>query len=93
MPITDRINEYAGDVADKLRSKGFRVELNSRSDKIGAKIRDAQLQKIPYMLVLGDKEFEDGKVAVRDRKEGDLGAVTLNEFITKIEEERASRSR
>ena len=93
LPITDRINEYAGEVADKLRNRGFRVELNSRSDKIGAKIRDAQLQKIPYMLVLGDKEFEDGKVAVRDRKEGDLGAVTLNEFITKIEEERASRSR
>ncbi|HMM79298.1 MAG TPA: threonine--tRNA ligase [Pyrinomonadaceae bacterium] len=93
LPITDRINDYAAEITDTLRSKGFRVELNSRGDKIGAKIRDAQLQKIPYMLILGDKEFENRMVAVRDRKEGDLGAVTLDSFITKIEEERAGRSR
>lgn len=93
LPITDRINEYAAEIAETLRKKGFRVELNSRSDKIGAKIRDAQLQKIPYMLILGDKEFEDRKVAVRDRKQGDLGAISLDEFIAKIDEERASRSR
>lgn len=93
LPITDRINDYASEIADTLRSKGFRVELNSRSDKIGAKIRDAQLQKIPYMLILGDKEFEDRKVAVRDRKIGDLGAVSLDEFIAKIDEERTNRSR
>ena len=93
LPITDRINDYAGSIADTLKSKGFRVELNSRSDKIGAKIRDAQLQKIPYMLILGDKEFEDGQVAVRDRRQGDLGAVSLEEFIAKIDEERTSRGR
>ncbi len=93
LPITDRINDYASEIADTLRSKGFRVELNSRSDKIGAKIRDAQLQKIPYMLILGDKEFEDRKVAVRDRKIGDLGAISLEEFIAKIDEERSNRSR
>jgi len=93
LPITDRINDYASEIADTLRSKGFRVELNSRSDKIGAKIRDAQLQKVPYMLILGDKEFEDRKVAVRDRKIGDLGAVSLDEFISKIDEERSNRSR
>jgi len=93
LPITDRINDYAGSIADTLKSKGFRVELNSRSDKIGAKIRDAQLQKIPYMLILGDKEFEDGLVAVRDRRQGDLGAVSLEEFIAKIDEERTSRGR
>lgn len=93
LPITDRINDYAGSIADTLKSRGFRVELNSRSDKIGAKIRDAQLQKIPYMLILGDKEFEDGQVAVRDRRQGDIGAVSLEEFIAKIDEERTSRGR
>ncbi len=93
LPITDRINDYASEIAETLRSKGFRVELNSRSDKIGAKIRDAQLQKIPYMLILGDKEFEDRQVAVRDRKVGDLGAISLEEFIAKIDEERTNRSR
>src|SRR3954467_1649070 len=68
LPITDRINEYAEKIAAELRSAGFRVDANVRSDKIGAKIRDAQLQKIPYMLILGDKELEDDKVAVRERK-------------------------
>ncbi|MCC6451246.1 MAG: threonine--tRNA ligase [Acidobacteria bacterium] len=93
LPITDRINEYAAEIAEALRSAGFRVDLNSRSDKIGAKIRDAQLQKVPYMLILGDKELEDKKVAVRDRKEGDLGAVSLDEFLAKLIQERASRCR
>lgn len=93
LPITDRINEYAAEIAEALHSAGFRVDLNSRSDKIGAKIRDAQLQKVPYMLILGDKELEDKKVAVRDRKEGDLGAVSLDEFLAKLIQERASRCR
>ena len=83
LPITDRINEYAQDVVDRLKEAGFRVEFNSRSDKIGAKIREATLQKIPFMLILGDKELEENKVAVRDRTEGDLGAVSLEEFIEK----------
>jgi len=80
LPITDRINDYAGKVMQQLRDAGLRVELNVRSDKIGAKIRDAQLQKIPFMLVLGDREMEDGKVAVRERTKGDIGAMSLNEF-------------
>jgi len=80
LPITDRINEYAEQVADELRRAGFRVESNTRSDKIGAKIRDAQMQKIPYMLVLGDQELENKQVAVRERKQGDIGAMSLNEF-------------
>jgi threonyl-tRNA synthetase len=80
LPITDRINDYAGYVMQQLRDAGLRVELNVRSDKIGAKIRDAQLQKIPFMLVLGDREMEDGKVAVRERTKGDIGAMSLNEF-------------
>jgi threonyl-tRNA synthetase len=92
LPITDRINEYAESVAAKLKAAGFRVESNTRSDKIGAKIRDAQLQKVPYMLILGDKELEDETVAVRDRKLGDIGAMPLNEFLEKIKEQRSSRS-
>ena len=80
LPITDRINEYAEKVAQELRGSGLRVEVNVRSDKIGAKIRDAQLQKIPFMLVLGDREMEDGKVAVRERTKGDIGAMALDEF-------------
>ena len=80
LPITDRINEYAAKVAAELRIAGLRVDVNVRSDKIGAKIRDAQLQKIPFMLVLGDREMEDGKVAVRERTKGDIGAMSLDEF-------------
>ena len=80
LPITDRINGYAEKIAHELRGAGLRVELNVRSDKIGAKIRDAQMQKTPFMLVLGDRELEDGKVAVRERTKGDIGAMSLDEF-------------
>ncbi|HEY3104867.1 MAG TPA: threonine--tRNA ligase, partial [Pyrinomonadaceae bacterium] len=80
LPITDRINEYAAKVAQELRGAGLRVEVNVRSDKIGAKIRDAQLQKVPFMLVLGDRELEDAKVAVRERTKGDIGAMSLDDF-------------
>ncbi|HTH50696.1 MAG TPA: threonine--tRNA ligase, partial [Pyrinomonadaceae bacterium] len=92
LPITDRINEYADSVAAELRGAGFRVESITRSDKIGAKIRDAQLQKVPYMLILGDKELDEQKVAVRDRKQGDIGAMPLSEFLEMIKEQRSSRS-
>ena len=80
LPITDRINDYAQKVAAQLRDAGLRVEVNIRSDKIGAKIRDAQLQKIPFMLVLGDREMDEDKVAVRERTKGDIGAMSLDEF-------------
>jgi threonyl-tRNA synthetase len=80
LPITDRINEYAEKIAQELRAPGLRVEVNVRSDKIGAKIRDSQLQKIPFMLVLGDREMEEAKVAVRERTKGDIGAMALDEF-------------
>lgn len=92
LPITDRINEYAESVAAELKNAGFRVEANVRSDKIGAKIRDAQMQKVPYMLVLGDQELEANTVAVRERKEGDIGAMSLEEFKEKITQQRLSRS-
>jgi threonyl-tRNA synthetase len=80
LPITDRVNDYAQETAQKLRAAGLRVETNVRGEKIGAKIRDAQLQKIPFMLVLGDREMEQGKVAVRERTKGDIGVMTLDEF-------------
>ncbi len=80
LPITDRINDYAEKVAQELRAAGLRVEVNVRNDKIGAKIRDAQLQKVPFMLVLGDREMEEGKVAVRERTQGDIGAMSIDEF-------------
>jgi threonyl-tRNA synthetase len=81
LPITDRINEYAENVTKELKNAGFRVEVNLKSDKIGAKIRDSQLQKVPFMLILGDKELEENKIAVRERKQGDLGAMSLEEFL------------
>src|SRR5580765_7605139 len=88
LPITDRINEYAQTVASELRDAGFRVETNLKSDKIGAKIRDAQLQKIPYMVVLGDKELEEQRIAVRERKKGDIGQMSLAEFSEMILEQK-----
>lgn len=80
LPITDRINEYAEKIAKDLKDSGFRVEANLKSDKIGAKIREAQLQKVPFMLILGDKELEEQKIAVREKVKGDIGQMTLEEF-------------
>ena len=80
LPITDRINEYAENIVRELRTAGLRVESNLRSEKIGAKIRDAQLQKVPFMLVLGDREMEQNVLAVRERAKGDIGAMSLTEF-------------
>jgi threonyl-tRNA synthetase len=80
LPITDRVNEYAENIVQELRSAGLRVESNLRSEKIGAKIRDAQLQKTPFMLVLGDREMEQNVVAVRERAKGDIGVMSLADF-------------
>ncbi|MGH9897960.1 MAG: threonine--tRNA ligase, partial [Pyrinomonadaceae bacterium] len=80
LPITDRINEYAESISRRLRESHFRVEADLRSEKIGAKIRQAQLQKIPFMLVLGDREAEGQTVAVRERLKGDIGTMTVSEF-------------
>ena len=80
LPVTDRAAEYAKDVAEKLDAQGFRVEVDGRNEKIGKKIREAQLEKIPYMLVVGDRDMEAGTVSVRHRAEGDLGAMSLEAF-------------
>jgi threonyl-tRNA synthetase len=82
LPITDRVNDYAEKVAAELRSAGLRVETNLKSEKIGAKIRDAQMQKTPFMLVLGDREMEQGIVAVRERLKGDIGVMSIEDFKT-----------
>jgi threonyl-tRNA synthetase len=81
LPITDRVNEYAEKIAAELRGAGLRVEPNLKSEKIGAKIRDAQMQKVPFMLVLGDREMEQGNVAVRERTKGDIGVMSINDFV------------
>ncbi|HEX4825472.1 MAG TPA: threonine--tRNA ligase [Candidatus Polarisedimenticolaceae bacterium] len=83
LPITDRINAYAEDVRAKLAEAGLRVRLDDRGEKIGAKIRDAQLQQIPFMLVLGDREAENGTVAVRSRRAGDEGALPVDAFLAR----------
>ncbi len=92
LPITDRTHDYAQQVYDKLFGLGYRVELDGRSEKIGYKIREAQMEKIPYMLVLGDKESEAGQVAVRDRKTGETTVMTLDQFIEKLGEEVRTRA-
>jgi len=81
LPITDKQNEYAQTVRKQLEAAGLRVELDHRSEKVNLKIREAQLQKIPYMLVVGPKEVESGQVAVRHRKQGDQGAKTVEAFL------------
>ena len=87
MPITDRANDYASSVAEKLEAAGFRVDTDLRNEKIGYKIREAQLQKTPYMLIVGDKEAEVGTVSVRTRGGVDLGAMPFEEFLAKIADE------
>ena len=91
LPITDRTHDYAAQVMQKLDSLGFRCELDSRSEKIGYKIREAQLEKVPYMLVLGDKEKEAGQVAVRSRKTGETEVMALDDFIARLTQEVSSR--
>lgn len=92
LPISERHHGYASQVEEALTKAGFRVEADMRSEKIGYKIREAQLQKIPYMLVVGDKEAESGEISVRGRKAGDLGSMTVEAFIEKLREEVDSKA-
>ena len=93
LPITDRNHDFAQQVVDRLSGAGIRVEGDFRSEKLGYKIREAQMQKIPYMLVVGDKEAESGSVAVRTRAGGDEGVMTVEEFLAKCLKEIAEKSR
>ncbi|MGB9587499.1 MAG: threonine--tRNA ligase [Armatimonadota bacterium] len=87
LPIADRHVQYANDVAEKLTKLGLRVTVDARNEKTGFKIREAQVQKIPYMLITGDREVEAGKVSVRQREAGDLGAMVLSDFIARVTSE------
>ena len=93
LPVTDRAAEYAGEAAAKLDGQGFRVEVDYRNEKIGKKIREAQLEKIPYMLVVGDRDMEAGTVSVRHRAQGDLGAMSLEQFSSILRQAVDSRER
>jgi threonyl-tRNA synthetase len=84
LPITDRQTEFARGIRDRLEAAGIRATIDERSEKVNLKIREAQLQKIPYMLVVGDREQQNDRVAVRNRKHGDQGAKTLDEFLAGI---------
>ncbi len=87
LPIADRHLDYLYDVKKALEAKGIRCEIDDRSEKIGFKIRSAQLEKVPYMLLAGDKDIENGTISVRSRKNGDEGATTMDEFLARILEE------
>jgi threonyl-tRNA synthetase len=92
LPLADRHLDYSRQVRDKLAAAGFRVEIDERVEKIGFKIREAQLQKVPYMLVIGDREAADGTVAVRSRSAGDLGSRPVNDFLATALEEIKTRA-
>ncbi|MBR1780142.1 MAG: threonine--tRNA ligase, partial [Oscillospiraceae bacterium] len=93
MTVTDRADAYAYDIQAKLEDMGFRVEVDDRNEKIGKKIREAQLQKIPYMLIVGDKDVENGTVSPRHRADGDLGAMSFDRFAALLKEDVDTKSR
>ncbi len=93
LPITDRAHDYAESLVKKLSDAGIRAESDLRSEKLGYKIREAQMQKIPYMLVVGDRDMEDGTVSVRTRKGDDLGAMTPDAFLSKCLTEIATKTK
>jgi len=92
LPISDKFIDYANDVRGKLRAAGVRVEIDERSEKIGKKIREAELSRVPYMLVIGEKEVNEGKVAIRRQGKGDAGTQTIEEFINTITAEIKNRT-
>lgn len=93
LPISDKFNDYANEIKEKMLEKGIRAEVDERAEKIGYKIREAQLQRIPYMLIVGEKEVEENLVSVRSRDEGDLGQQKADEFINRALEEIETKKR
>ena len=87
LPVTDRAGDYCADLARKLGDQGFRVEVDYRNEKIGKKIREATMEKVPYMVVVGDRDMENGTVSVRHRSGEDLGAMSLEQFAAMLKEE------
>jgi threonyl-tRNA synthetase len=92
LPVSEKFADYGRKVVTDLRSRGFRVAGDFRPEKVGYKIREAQVDKIPYMLVVGDKEQTAGTVAVRDRVDGDLGAMTVAELLNRLDREARERT-
>ena len=93
LPIADRHLDYAGSVREQLTAAGLRAKVDERQEKIGYKIREAQLQKVPYMLVVGDREAAEGTVAVRTRSGGDQGSSSLSDFIARAQDEIATKGK
>ncbi len=93
LPVTDRAKEYGENIADRMTKLGLRVTVDSRNEKIGYKIRQAQLEKIPYFFIVGDKEVEDNTISLRSRKDGDLGASAVEDVIAKIVKENAEKAK
>ncbi len=91
LPISDKYLPYAEEVKQQLKKEDIRVEVDDRNEKIGRKIREAEMNKIPYMFVVGEKEMTEGKVAVRKQSKGDLGTKTINEVIDFLKEEIQSK--
>ena len=87
LPVSDKSADYAKEVEAALKAQGLRAETDMRNEKIGYKIREAQLEKLPYMLIIGDKEKEEATVAVRMREKGDVGAMPLADFVAKVKKE------
>ena len=87
LPISEKHLEYANKLKEELEKVGLRIEIDERNEKIGYKIREAQLEKVPYMLVVGDKEVENQSIGVRSRKDGDIGTMSIDKFTEKIQEE------
>ena len=92
LPVSDKSADYAKEVEAALKAKGLRAETDMRNEKIGYKIREAQLEKVPYMLIIGDKEKEEGSVSVRMREKGDIGSMKTDEFIARVKKENDDKS-
>jgi threonyl-tRNA synthetase len=87
LPISDKFLEYAQTVSDKLKKADIRTEVDERSEKIGKKIRDTEVARVPYMLVIGEKEVSEGKVSVRRQGKGDEGSIDVQSFIERVRNE------
>ena len=92
IPVSEKHFDYAEKITKSLRDSGIRAEADYRNEKLGYKIREAQLEKVPYMVILGDKEIDQNNISVRSRHEGDLGSSSVEDFIAKIKDETAKRT-
>ena len=92
IPISDKFNDYALSVCDQLKDNDFRVKIDSRSEKMGAKIRDAEIDRIPIMIIVGENEVNDNTISVRRKFKGNLGSLSIDDFISQTNQEIKTRS-